>query len=492
MLDWTKLLIQRRIRKSRSVIPEERSEFERDYHRIIISASFRRLQDKTQVFPLDPSDFVRTRLTHSLEVSSLAKSLGQQVGIRLQKEAGDLRQKFAASQSESFDRNSDSTDLSIPSTAQRQHIGDILLCAGLVHDIGNPPFGHYGETTIRAWFARNLGRLHFKGRPLSHRLSLQMQQDFLKFEGNAQALRLLSKLHFVVDEYGMNLTIPLLATIIKYPYSSVDHLSDGTEPKKIGYFFSEQSTFAELVRQCGLVCRHPLSFLLEAADDIAYATADIEDGYRKDKFSLMQLVAEVESCCRQNKAVPEVAEFLARIKDKLNRLLDEGHNKDIHKPEYYALQNWLIYLQSILMQYTESAFIDNYVAIMSGEFITPLLETNLHSKVLIHLLGDIAQKYIFSSRQIVQMEIAADKIISSLLDKFIPAAIDFDTDIELPPVRKRLMAIVSDNYRQNYFREAAGKSEEERLYYRLLLITDYISGMTDGFAKGLFQQMSGF
>ena len=156
------------------------------------------------------------------------------------------------------------------------------------------------------------------------------------------------------------------------------------------------------------------------------------------------------------------------------------------------MQNWLIYLQSILMQYTESAFIDNYVAIMSGEFITPLLETNLHSKVLIHLLGDIAQKYIFSSRQIVQMEIAADKIISSLLDKFIPAAIDFDTDIELPPVRKRLMAIVSDNYRQNYFREAAGKSEEERLYYRLLLITDYISGMTDGFAKGLFQQMSGF
>ena len=176
-----------------------RSEFEKDYHRIIGSASFRRLQDKTQVFPLDQSDFIRTRLTHSLEVSSFGKSLGQNIGEHIlthRPDAGFTPQ-------------------------MKEDICHILQCAGLIHDIGNPPFGHFGEAAIRDWFVRNLKHLEFEGQPVEQILSEQMREDFYHFEGNAQALRLVTKLHYLVDEYGMNLTYALLNTIIKYPVPSI-------------------------------------------------------------------------------------------------------------------------------------------------------------------------------------------------------------------------------------------------------------------------------
>ena len=173
--------------------------FEKDYHRIIGSASFRRLQDKTQVFPLDKSDYIRTRLTHSLEVSSFARSLGQNVGEKIIREKKDY----------SF------------TTQMKEDICAILQCAGLLHDIGNPPFGHFGETVIQDWFKEHLPLISYNGKPLTEILLPQMQNDFYNFEGNTQALRVVSKLHFLVDENGMNLTKALLGTIIKYPLSSV-------------------------------------------------------------------------------------------------------------------------------------------------------------------------------------------------------------------------------------------------------------------------------
>ena len=200
-MKWRNLLCPDRIRGVRSRIGSSdlRTEFEKDYHRIIGSASFRRLQDKTQVFPLDKSDFIRTRLTHSLEVSSFAKSLGQNVSQKILQEVKDP--EF------------------LPE--YQADMCDILQCAGLLHDIGNPPFGHFGEVVIRDWFKEHLSQLTFKGRMLSQILTAQMQQDFYQFEGNTQALRLVSKLHYLVDEHGMNLTIGLLGTIIKYPVSSL-------------------------------------------------------------------------------------------------------------------------------------------------------------------------------------------------------------------------------------------------------------------------------
>ena len=195
-MNWKQLLAAGRPRSSASVSASQndlRSEFEKDYHRIIGSASFRRLQDKTQVFPLDKSDFIRTRLTHSLEVSSFGKSLGQNIGeyILTYKKDEDFTPRF------------------------KEEISSILQCAGLIHDIGNPPFGHFGEYAIRDWFKRNLPVLTYKGNTLKEILTEQMQQDFYNFEGNAQALRLVTRLHYLVDEHGMNLTYGLLNTIVK-------------------------------------------------------------------------------------------------------------------------------------------------------------------------------------------------------------------------------------------------------------------------------------
>ncbi len=202
-MEWTRLLSTKRQRQNRYKSQKYgdadlRSEFEKDYHRIIGSASFRRLQDKTQVFPLDKSDFIRTRLTHSMEVSSLAKSLGQNIGESI----------LVHKKDSSF------------TVQMKEDICNILQCAGLIHDIGNPPFGHYGEAAIREWFERNLPLLTYHGTSLEELLEPQMREDFYHFEGNAQALRLVSKLHFLVDEYVMNLTYALLNTIIKYPVLS--------------------------------------------------------------------------------------------------------------------------------------------------------------------------------------------------------------------------------------------------------------------------------
>ena len=219
-MEWKYLLCPDRIRdyKGRPGSGDLRTEFEKDYHRIIGSASFRRLQDKTQVFPLDKSDFIRTRLTHSLEVSSFAKSLGQNISEEILQNIGD----------ESF----------LPS--YKADVCDILQCAGLLHDIGNPPFGHFGETAIRDWFRENMCRLTWKGRALSEVLTRQMQEDFYHFEGNTQALRLVTKLHYLVDAHGMNLTKGLLGTIIKYPVSSVeiDKKSGDIRTKKMGYYYA--------------------------------------------------------------------------------------------------------------------------------------------------------------------------------------------------------------------------------------------------------------
>ena len=244
-MEWNRLLSEERERGNaggrRSA--DLRSEFEKDYHRIIGSASFRRLQDKTQVFPLDKSDFIRTRLTHSLEVASLGKSLGQNIGENI------LEHR----------KNSGFTP------RMREDISHILECAGLIHDIGNPPFGHFGELAIREWFRLNLPRLTFRGRPVEDMLSEQMKQDFYHFEGNAQALRLVTRLHYLVDEHGMNLTYALLNTIIKYPVPStgIDPHSGDIREKKMGYYYADREIFEKITAATGTGNRrHPLTFIL--------------------------------------------------------------------------------------------------------------------------------------------------------------------------------------------------------------------------------------
>ena len=222
-MNWEKLLSTKRHREvvgATKIKEDLRSEFEKDYHRIIGSASFRRLQDKTQVFPLDKSDFIRTRLTHSLEVSSYGKSLGQNIGEYIL------------------------TYIKDPSFTwkHKEEMCHILECAGLIHDIGNPPFGHFGECIIRDWFKKNLPTMMYNGNSVENMLSEQMREDFYHFEGNAQALRLVTKLHYLVDENGMNLTYALLNTIVKYPIPStrIDKTTGNIKDKKMGYYLADK------------------------------------------------------------------------------------------------------------------------------------------------------------------------------------------------------------------------------------------------------------
>ena len=472
-MEWKQLLCEKRQSASKSVNKTDlRNEFQKDYHRIICSASFRRLQDKTQVFPLDKSDFVRTRLTHSLEVASFAKSLGQTAFQYL------------------IDNNRDEE----LTPEIKEKVCSILECAGLLHDIGNPPFGHFGEDSIRNWFRNNLSKIEFKGTSVEDYLNEQMKNDLYHFEGNAQALRLLTKLHYLVDENGMHLTYALLNTLIKYPVSScgINKHSGNIKDKKMGYYFAEQELFEDITESTGAVnCRYPLTFLLEAADDIAYRTADIEDAVKKGFLSYSQLLEELRSevyikKCADEQEMQSYQSAVAMLESKYAR----AKEKSMPNPELNAVQNWIIYVQGQLLYCASYGFTKNYQCIMNGTFNREVMSVS-RGNALSEALGSIAFEYVFKSQIIYKTEIAAGNIINFLLDKFVPAAVNYDTDNELSPMDKRIIHLISDNYRQIYKIYSDDKDENEKLYLRLLLVTDYICGMTDSFAKRLYQELNG-
>lgn len=468
-MEWNTLLSTKRMRGGAGnpavKSTDLRSEFEKDYHRIIGSASFRRLQDKTQVFPLDKSDFIRTRLTHSLEVSSLGKSLGQNIGENILTDHKDVG--FTVS--------------------MKEDICHILQCAGLIHDIGNPPFGHFGESAIREWFIKNLPELPFFDEPVEQMMTQQMRQDFYNFEGNAQALRLVTKLHYLVDENGMNLTYGLLNTIVKYPVPStgIDKTTGNIKDKKMGFYYADQEIFEDIVKETGTGNRrHPLTYILEAADDLAYKTADIEDAFVKGFITFYDLEKELEVL----QAKQPDAEF--RPLDKLRTLYKRGVEKGMGHPDTYAVKNWIVRIQGYLISCATFGFTSNYDEIMEGTFKYDLFY-GTEGEQLMNLLGDMAYREVFCSREIYKMEVTEGVILDFLMDKLVHAVLYYDTSAKLGSIDSRVVSFISDNYKNAYKYQAEGKSEAEKLYLRLLLVTDYVCGMTDSYAKRLYQELNG-
>ena len=467
-MKWQQLLSTKRNREFSSGnvhSADLRSEFEKDYHRIIGSASFRRLQDKTQVFPLDKSDFIRTRLTHSLEVSSFGKSLGQNIGEYI----------LAYKKDEDF----------VPQ--YKEDICNILQCAGLLHDIGNPPFGHFGESAIRDWFKKNLGAIDFKGKSVESILTPQMREDFYHFEGNAQAFRLITKLHYLVDENGMNLTYALLNTIVKYPVPStkIDKTTGNIKDKKMGYYYADQDLYAAVASATGTEGkRHPLTYILEAADDIAYKTADIEDGFVKGYISYHKLKEELRLLQEKN---PE--DTFAPM-DKLERKYQSGVKRGVKNPEEYAVKNWIVQVQGFLIGCATYGFTSNYEAIMEGTYPHDIFH-GTYAEGLMNLLGELAYQEVFTTPDIYKMEVAESVILDFLMTRLVNAVIYYDTDVKLSEIDKRMLSFISENYKSAYHYQADGKSEEEKLYLRLLLVTDYICGMTDSYAKRFYQELNG-
>ncbi|MGN1267125.1 MAG: deoxyguanosinetriphosphate triphosphohydrolase, partial [Dorea sp.] len=292
------------------------------------------------------------------------------------------------------------------------------------------------------------------------------------------------------DERGMNLTYALLNTIVKYPVSSVEinKRSGDIKDKKMGYYFADADVFEEIQRETGTNgCRHPLTFILEAADDIAYKTADIEDAFVKGFISYRKLWEELKEL--QDTYYQDSANTFFPA-DKLEELYLRGKEKHVEDPEEYAIKNWIVRVQGFLINCATYGFTSNYTAIMNGDYKHDLFYRTFAEK-LMDLLGDLAFREVFTSDAIYRMEVAESTMINYLMDKFVTAVIYYDEPSHrLGTIDLRMVSFISSNYKKAYHYHGNGKSDIEKLYLRLLLVTDYICGMTDSYAKRLYQELN--
>lgn len=476
-MEWKKLLVLE-TQVQREEEPEDFlkypiSNLEKDYQAIISSSAFRRLQDKTQVFPLDKTDFVRTRLTHSIEVSTIAR----QLGIMITKNDTTYLK-------DDFKNNGEIAD----------EIPVILSCAGLLHDIGNPPFGHFGEVVIGEWFKSEFEKIDFKykGRPVREILNEQMIRDLKNFEGNAQALRILSKVNYNEEGYDVNLSFGVLNTLIKYPTSSVECKIDDDDVKKhkLGYFYAEQETMDKICEVTGTkenskYLRHPLVFLMEAADDIAYATADLEDALKKGMFTIDEFIEYFE------KSVSELTNdnykgYSQILIDDLKQRIKRNGKKLV------SFQKWMELARKWLKYVVIYSFSRNYDDILKGQYKFDLFYNTNHQET-IKILKGAMREFVYDTEEIVELELAAKKIISTLLDDFVYAVLYWEDEEEmnlLTKADKKCISILPENYKEDFLR-AKTDDDAKNLYLKFLMVTDYISGMTDSFAKNLYQKLNG-
>lgn len=464
---WSLLLGEKRFREKSSTIDSDgRNTFENDYGRLISSAPIRRLQDKTQVFPLEESDYIRTRLTHSLEVSYLASSIGQSIeNLLLNK--GELDQNL------------------------KGNLSSLLRVAGLVHDLGNPPFGHFGEEAIKKFFKN-----YFKNNNNTKLTELE-KADFENFDGNVQTLRILSKLYYFGDEYGYNLNYSSLASVIKYPSNSLngnkklksredydDILSDDKKKytleiskKKFGFFQSEKNTYNAIDNYLKLDNRrHPVVYLLEAADDIAYSAADIEDGIKLGKVDLNDIERIFNEHLKGNKEV---------VLKKLRELKDY-YEKEQNVDTSLIIQKFRIFTQQIMIGSIVKSFEENYDAIMQGKLESEIIDIS-EAKDIRKAYKNL-QYIVFDDKSILKKEIAGWEAIYGLLDIFVKASESKSFVGGGNNLESRLYKIISSSHRK-VFEDIEKYPNDE--YKKLQLIVDFISGMTDRYAIRLFQELKG-
>ena len=449
-----KMISPIRFRDSR-IVPDKsdgRNPFDSDYSRIMLSSHLRRLQDKAQVFPLEKSDFIRTRLTHSLEVSCFARGLG--LGV----------EKYFLNKG-------------IISTKELGYIPKILEVAGLIHDVGNPPFGHFGEEIIKSYFRQLDSRsANSNVKKAFERLKQEEKADFLNFDGNVQGFRILRKLGLAKDNDSYNLTMPVLATIIKYPYSSIEGNKKGENTvysqKKFGYFVSEYKDYAKIIETLGLKehQRHPLTYLLEAADDIAYSVSDIEDGYKLGIITL-DLIKKAfgDNGCYQG----------------LDGLETFENNMDLYVHELR------IKSQSKMLVDVTNKFNENAERFINGSFDVDLLKES-DSKKLRNAFEDLSI-YNFSNIKVLKCELLGKEVLTYLLNTFYDALFSPDICVGENLNRKSKEFKIFSLISKNYVVKACDEGEDfpTDIYKRFMLVTDYISGMTDTFALNLYQELTG-
>lgn len=443
-MNWEQLLSLKRHGDTHKRLRKEQDEtrlgFEVDYDRVIFSSAFRSLQDKTQVVPLSKTDFVHTRLTHSLEVSVVGRSLGRKVGIKLLEKYPHLQEVHGF---------------------QFNDFGAIVAAAALAHDIGNPPFGHSGERAIGEYF--KIGN----GTQFQSKLTAKEYQDLCDFEGNANGFKILTENRKGVDG-SLRLSYATLGAFMKYPKQSLPkkptkHIAD----KKYGIFQSQKEAFTDVANELGLLqqgegddiryARHPLTFLVEAADDICYTIIDFEDGIN---LGLIQ----------EEKAL----EYL------INLVRDT-----IQKEKYSALQHRedrLSYLRALsintLIEDAVRIFLENEEAIRAGEFSVGIMEKSKY-KAQIEDIIKISFEKIYKSEEVIEKEITGYHVLQHLLNTFISAVENHHNDT-LSSYDKLILKVLPEtvDYKTNH------------LYHRLMHVTNYISRLSDSQAVLLFNKLT--
>ncbi len=433
-MNWKQLLTTKRLGQE-DYTPKERfdvrTQFQMDYDRLIFSSTFRRLQHKTQVFPLPSGIFVHNRLTHSLEVASVGRSLGNLVATSLQENG-----------------NKD---------ALLQEIGSIVSAGCLAHDLGNPPFGHSGEDAISNYF------LSEKGKYLKNEVSPEEWEDLICFEGNANALRLLTHSFNGHRKGGYAMTYSTLASIVKYPYPATKRTK-----QKYGFFQSEREIYTKIANELGLqkengdFMRHPLVYLVEAADDICYQVMDIEDAYRLKILSAQETINLLKTYfIHDAKALSSIDKVFGMVTDESERIA---------------------YLRSKvvgqLVQECKEVFLANEENILSGNFPTSLVKSvSSHSKQTYEQIAKLSFDQIYKHPMVVEIEISAYQIIETLLDRMITAILQGKN-----AYAKSLLRLIPSEYQV---------TEEATNYEKIRSILDFVSGMTDDYALNMYRTLEG-
>jgi dGTPase len=443
---WSRLLSRKRVShdgRVREPSQDARSVFERDWDRILFSAAFRRMHDKTQVFPLPDDDVVHSRLTHSLEVASVGRSLGKLVGRALSERHG-LESNFE------FD------------------VSNVVAAACLAHDIGNPPFGHAGEDAIASFFRSPMGVTALS------RLTPRQKLDLQAFEGNAQGFRQLARLQLEADG-GLQLTAATLAAFCKYPRDSGSDLAahDRVSARKHGFFQCDAPIFATVAEETGLFpsngpersrcwSRHPLAFLVETADDICYSILDIEDGVRLGLVRTADAETPLRKVATRRRSFSET---------RLNT--------------YRESKDRIGYLRTIaigqMIDECRGIFLDAEDAILNADFHRPLAD-EMPSRDELGQLRALARTCCYRAPEVIEIELAGYEALGGLLEHFVPAAA-IDGDGETLPEREQKTLFLL----RGRGVDLGGHSS----YERLLRITDYVSGMTDRHALGTYRRLKG-
>ena len=441
MIKWDKLIADCRLGLEDRRIQEAddiRSTFQRDYDRIIFSSPFRRLHDKTQVFPLPGSIFVHNRLTHSLEVASVGRSLGNLVTAAIKSEQEAHFQNITG------------------------EIGAIVSAACLAHDLGNPPFGHAGESAIADFFKSGGGSKY------KHEVTAAQWADFTCFEGNANAFRVLSHQFSGKRNGGFALTYSTLASIVKYPFES--SLAGGKP--KFGFFQSEKELFRKIASQLEMVkisdsplqyIRHPLVYLVEAADDICYQIMDVEDAH---KLKILTY-SETEALFLNFFHAEEDRQLLENIAANLELVSDFNEK--------------IAYLRAMvigkLTKECAALFISRIDEFSHAEKIVSLFHSLPEpSKSAMALIRSVSQKKIYNDRAVIEIEIAGYKILGTLLETFISAVIEPNDFLS-----KKLLMLIPSQY----------QNSDDSMYGKIQSVIDFVSGMTDLFALDLYRKITG-